>query len=434
MLFSLANIYGVCDPLFIILDFTFLGLANDIMGEAAILGVIGISIWTVLLLLLSRREEGLKVGFKNLFILALYLIPLIAILFNSEGFGGLFVLLAIYLLTTIHTIAFVFRTVGILTKENAFLNKTIPMTLGVIAVGLAMLFGYNYLGEYPGMKRDERISGNADLTPKPKPPNPQITHKLPEQKRVNKKQVIQETKNSKKWDKRKDVFSIYSSSFYKAVTGKYGKDKIDYFGKGIIGKNWEGLDMNIPDTCVIKFYKKPKGHVVGKLQMIRSPAQLLSEYNFLELDEEMQNIGKDYMADLLETGYEYSQLKYYGDNQDGYLQCFTNSIDGGLWVKSNELEQCGYKPKDWFTILTNSQGCYFPLKRTLVYDSTGQIVDTLSSDRVFQLTNESKKRYIKTEIYKPDGCGGCDELVGTGWIKFINENGHPTIWYHTRGC
>jgi len=325
MLFSLANnIYSDFNPLLIILDFTFFGFANDIMYEAVILGVIGISIWATLLLLLSRTGRGLEIGFKNLFILALYLIPLIAILFNQEGFGGLFALLLIYLLTTLHTIIFVIRTIGILTKENAFLHKTSLMTLGVILVGLSMLIGYRHLGKDPRIKRVEQISRNMDLPPRPKPANPQETGKLPEQEAAIKKQVIQGSENNNRWNK--NDFSIYTSSFYKAVKSKYGRDQLDYFGMGIISKNWEGLDMNIPDTCTIKLYKKPNGDVVGKLKMIRSPAQLLCKYSFLELDGEMQDIKKDYLVDVLETGYEYSQLKYYGDNQQGYLHCFANSI------------------------------------------------------------------------------------------------------------
>ncbi len=75
-------------------------------------------------------------------------------------------------------------------------------------------------------------------------------------------------------------------------------------------------------------------------------------------------------------------------------------------------------------------------KKILIFDSLENVIDTLRIDEnVVKLINESKNQYIKVVVYKEGECGGCsDTKTGVGWMKIIDDEGHPRIYFYTRGC
>lgn len=143
------------------------------------------------------------------------------------------------------------------------------------------------------------------------------------------------------------------------------------------------------------------------------------------------------IKDLFEINYEGTCLKYYEEIGD-YFECLINIYDGGVWINSKELIKYGFSPIDWKTFLISEDRCYHPisLKEILIHNNEDNIIDTLRrGENVVKLINEIKNDYVKVEIYKENESGGCSDIkTGSGWIKIIDNNGRPKIFFYTRGC
>lgn len=225
------------------------------------------------------------------------------------------------------------------------------------------------------------------------------------------------------------------SELLEGLKKKYGENNKDLWGQGILSRiKYNFAEMiNLPDSS-LNIYKKPNGQKFGELQR-NSHEQ--AYYNvYLSFTTNRKDIKVD-IRDLIEINYEGTCLKYY-DKQDGYVQCLINNYVGGIWIKIEELEKLGFKPTDWLTFLTGIEKCFFPLKATTMalYNADGLCIDSLTrGEHVIKLTKESKNEYQQVVLERPNECGGCSgNQIGSGYIKAIDDNGHPRIWYYTRGC
>ena len=216
---------------------------------------------------------------------------------------------------------------------------------------------------------------------------------------------------------------------------KYSENNKDLWGQGVLSriKNNLAERINLPDSS-INIYKKPNGKKYGELK--RNSGENTYYNVYLSFTTNQADIKVD-IRDLIEIHYEGTCLKYY-DKQDGYILCLINNYVGGIWIKIEELEKLGFRPMNWLTFLTSIDRCFYPLKATTMalYNADGLFIDSLTRGKqVIKLTKESKNEYQQVVLQRPNECGGCSgNQIGSGYIKAIDENGHPLIWYYTRGC
>lgn len=72
-------------------------------------------------------------------------------------------------------------------------------------------------------------------------------------------------------------------------------------------------------------------------------------------------------------------------------------------------------------------------------EASSELLAQLSDDRFF-ITPSGKSHGLWVEVkvvqYEDAYCSGNDTIVGnwTGWVKLLDDKGHPNLWYYTRGC
>lgn len=224
--------------------------------------------------------------------------------------------------------------------------------------------------------------------------------------------------------------------YLKGFKRMYGTDNIDIWGQGIISdiRGNKGEKINFPETS-IQVYNLPNGKAIG--QIIYKKGKTVDYDSLFLIISDKKEIFKITIKDLFEINFHGTCMKYYEMRND-YYKVLINLYDNGVWVDKRELKNYGFVPIDWKTFLIQANKCYHPisLKKLLITDSEGNIIDTLIRNKnVIRLTNETIDDYFKVEIYWEGVCGGCSkEKTGEGWLKIIDENGHPKIYYYTRGC
>jgi hypothetical protein len=216
--------------------------------------------------------------------------------------------------------------------------------------------------------------------------------------------------------------------------GQSDKNNDDNWGIGIIS------NMKLNESEIINFpshdiyvYNKPNGIKIGKILKINS-----DEYYKIYFDDFVNKKRlRVSLDDLVEINYEGTCLKYY-EKTDNYIKCLNNLIDGGVWINTKDLKIYGFSDLDWRNFLIQTDRCYFPINNNglLIFDSDGNVIDTLKKNlNVLKLINAYQNGLVKVNIYNLDECGSCGEkLIKTGWMKIIDDNGSPLIYFYTRGC
>lgn len=220
---------------------------------------------------------------------------------------------------------------------------------------------------------------------------------------------------------------------YNDLVSNFGKDSIDNWGQGIISDMDynSGEMLNFIDTA-IEVYDKPEGNIIGKIYRVPN-----WRYGLLFEDYNNSTVKKINRKDYKEVTYEGNNLKYFQEDKE-FINCFIHSTNNGVWIKKEELEKHNFTSMNWKDFLIESQRMMHPPYKTAIplFDSTGQFKDSLNyGEFELLLIDKEINDLIKVEIYNPDDCAGGDgKKVGNAWIELIDKNGHPTVFYYSRGC
>ena len=153
------------------------------------------------------------------------------------------------------------------------------------------------------------------------------------------------------------------------------------------------------------------------------------------------------MSNFKEIGYEVWTLTYF-DRVDGFLRIIDDNHN--YWLDENEIFQKGFKIETWQNFLLENSGelLGFYANEPGLYvrespDKNSKIIVFLQGD-LFEITPiaECIDGWNKVNVKKYRG-HPCEsnyndpeiiELELNGWIKIVDDNGRPNVWYYPRGC
>ncbi len=195
-------------------------------------------------------------------------------------------------------------------------------------------------------------------------------------------------------------------------------------------------------------YNLPDGDIIGKLTRdVTQNTGDQSNYRIYFVDFRTKTDTQIDLEHFEEIGYEIWALPY-SEKRNGFVKFRYD--EKNLWLKENDITKAGFALVDWQTFLTdnvdNLLGFYandpgLNLREQPNTDS--RIIKTLK-DETHQIspTKEHKGLWTKVKVIinKEHPCRTdlkeeeniIQELEG--WIKIIDDNGQPNVWYYSRGC
>lgn len=211
------------------------------------------------------------------------------------------------------------------------------------------------------------------------------------------------------------------------------------WGQGIIGP--EVMNGNFHKFEGLKLYHKADGFAVGT---IVSAKDVYSELAFQTEGSDPKPVKS---KEFREVGYEQSGMVWYA-KEKGFIQIGLNSSSKGYWLKIEELEYYGFKVTSYLDFMVEKKPTLFPgamginLNFRSAATTRSKVYATLNSDKFFVTpTGKTEGNWAEVEVveYTNSYCevSEVDENVvnrWTGWIKILDDKGHPNIWFYTRGC
>jgi hypothetical protein len=136
------------------------------------------------------------------------------------------------------------------------------------------------------------------------------------------------------------------------------------------------------------------------------------------------------------------------ERTNGFVRIVNESVN--YWLNEKEISDKNFKVIDWQQFYTEMSGQLMgfyandpglDLKTEPTDNSATK--KTLQGD-LFEVTptNETNGNWTKVKVkkYKEHPCGtdlddkDSIEFEIDGWIKVVDNNGQPKLWYYSRGC
>lgn len=150
-------------------------------------------------------------------------------------------------------------------------------------------------------------------------------------------------------------------------------------------------------------------------------------------------------GDLREVGYESGAVIVF-EEKDGYVKVLPRSTGQGAWMKTEELAQHGFSFLSWIDFLNGkSDGGLFPRESMAINlregsGATHARIATLRGELIdITPTGQKKGLWLEVNVVRydvhfcTDGQGHIAERW-KGWLKAVDDEGYPNLWYYTRGC
>jgi hypothetical protein len=197
-----------------------------------------------------------------------------------------------------------------------------------------------------------------------------------------------------------------------------------------------------------EIYDGPNGELIGRLT--RNVTQNTGDQSFYRiyfvdyLTKTEQLIG---LENFQEIGYEVWAITYKQINDDFVNLNIKNK---NYWLKITDLQKVGFTLTNWQTFLSNNidnlLGFYANdpgLNLREQPNLNSRIIRTLKGDiNQISPTKEHSGHWTKVKVIfsKEHPCGTdltekeniIEELEG--WIKIVDDEGKPNVWYYSRGC
>jgi len=239
----------------------------------------------------------------------------------------------------------------------------------------------------------------------------------------------------------KTVLLIFAVIFCGDISS--AQDNIDEWGIGIISRTDfanKSETVNFPpgDNFI---YDKPNGRVIGFINKSTEYRDPIFEAIHLEFNgNKNQKMNR---ADFKEINYEGGCLKYY-EERDGFVRVLKYTYNSEVWISIDSLNAKGYMPLSWPEFMFKQKTFFVLPKNEIIMlklspDTNSQTITKLDSDRFhITITGEHKNNWFKVTVkeYSQYYLEVQSEtpLIYEGWLQAIDNNGHPIIWYYTRGC
>jgi len=197
-----------------------------------------------------------------------------------------------------------------------------------------------------------------------------------------------------------------------------------------------------------EIYDHPDGELVGRLtKNVEQNAGDQSDYRVYFVDFKNKTETQIRLEYFQEIGYEIWALTYF-ERRNGFVKLRYD--EKALWLKESDIQNEGFELVEWQSFLSQNLyrllGFYandpgLNLRERPNEDS--KLIKTLRGDTNHIIpTNESSGHWTKVKVIisKEHPCGSelkeeeniIQELAG--WIKIVDDNGLPNIWYYSRGC
>jgi len=194
-------------------------------------------------------------------------------------------------------------------------------------------------------------------------------------------------------------------------------------------------------------YDAPNGNKIGRVLKKIQPNLTGTKSYVIALANGKTPIYKTFDVGLAEVGYKLFAISFF-KNKRGFVKIFNKKSSYWLWVA--EIEQLGYKTSNWQDFLVNNNdkllGYYAKKPGLNLRESPtkgGKILKTLRGDLFeIHLQREASGNWNKVKVikYQEHPCKGNltkeenIEYILEGWLKTIDDNGTPNVWYYARGC
>ena len=195
-------------------------------------------------------------------------------------------------------------------------------------------------------------------------------------------------------------------------------------------------------------FDKPNGNKIGVLtRNAKSNKGSEPEYKIFFVDSKTNAETKIDLKNFKEIGYEVMSITFF-ERTNGFVRIVNDSVN--YWLNEKEISDKNFKVIDWQQFYTEMSGQLMgfyandpglDLKTEPTDNSSTK--KTLQGD-LFEITptNETIGNWTKVKVkkYTEHPCGtDLDDKVNIefeidGWIKVVDNNGQPKLWYYSRGC
>lgn len=195
-------------------------------------------------------------------------------------------------------------------------------------------------------------------------------------------------------------------------------------------------------------YDNPNGNVIGILtRSVKQNSGDQTPYRIFFVDIKNKSEKEIELSNFQEIGYEVWALKYF-ERKNGFLRIINKS--NNYWLNESEIIKKKFSITEWQDFLINNSDIFFnfyanepgldlldkPSNEGKILKKLGGVLDEI------HLTKEKNGKWSKVNVIKrkEEPCiSDLDdeeniEYKIEGWIKIVNENGLPNVWFFTRGC
>jgi hypothetical protein len=195
-------------------------------------------------------------------------------------------------------------------------------------------------------------------------------------------------------------------------------------------------------------FNSPNGNIIGFLtRMNESNTDDQAPDKIFFTDKSTDAVKQIELSKFKEIGYETWAIIYFERN-NGFVRIVDSNIN--FWLSEKEIEEKSFKIENWKNFLISKTGRllgYYAndpgLNLQVLPSKDSDIILTLKGDLIeITPTEQTEDNWVKVKVikYKEHPCIGelsPEELIEEkfeGWIKLIDDNGLPNVWYYSRGC
>jgi len=220
----------------------------------------------------------------------------------------------------------------------------------------------------------------------------------------------------------------------------------------ILPKNYN--DNNFDNYCCVfaptngfNLYDAPNGNIIGKVLQKQNPNLANTQQHVIALLNGNSYIFKNFNKGLTEVGYELFAMSSF-KVKDGFVKIFDKK--SAYWLKISEIEKDDFKVSNWQDFLVENNDKllgYYAKKPGLnlreAPSKNARVLKTLRGNLFeIRLQKEVKGYWNKVKVikYQEHPCKGDltkeenIEYILNGWIKTVDDDGTPNVWYYPRGC
>jgi hypothetical protein len=225
------------------------------------------------------------------------------------------------------------------------------------------------------------------------------------------------------------------------------------YQNGLILPDFNKIDQS--EACCIyspkegfSIFDSANGNNIGTLTKItESNKDDQAPYKIFFIDKSTETAKQIELSKFKEIGYEIWAITYF-ERKSGFVRIVESNVD--YWLSEKEIEEKDFKVENWKDFLISKTGRllgYYAnnpgLNLRALPSKDSDLILTFNGD-LFEIipTEQTEGNWVKVKVikYKEHPCISelnQNELIEEkfeGWLKLIDDNGLPNVWYYSRGC